>query len=204
MSEYETSFTRLMQLKTEQRLNQTSFEANEQALVSSILMGGDMGLLKPLFNLARFHGSYLQHHRDSEYQALGVVLESMETRLSESSVMVPPVGLIIPCRKISARGSLQQANLAARAENAAAPDGTVDGARRRRSVGTGAEPQDQLEGEFLAQHWDLIVAADSLTVEVWTAKGLQRFVVLFFIELSTRRVEIGGVPLRSSSIALVG
>lgn len=87
LSEYETSFTRLMQLKTEQRLNQASFEANEQALVSSILMGGDMGLLKPLFNLARFHGSYLQHHRDSEYQALGVVLESMETRLSESSVM---------------------------------------------------------------------------------------------------------------------
>ena len=38
--------------------------------------------------------------------------------------------------------------------------------------------------EFLTQHWELIVAADFFTVEVWTAKGLQRFVVLFFIELS--------------------
>ena len=39
--------------------------------------------------------------------------------------------------------------------------------------------------EFLTQHWDLIVAADFFTIEVWTAKGLQRFIVLFFIELST-------------------
>lgn len=31
------------------------------------------------------------------------------------------------------------------------------------------------------------------TVEVWTPRGLQRFLVLFFIDLSTRRVEIGGI-----------
>jgi len=47
--------------------------------------------------------------------------------------------------------------------------------------------------EFLAQHWNLIVASDFFTVEVWTGKGLRRFIVLFFIELSTRRVEIGGI-----------
>src|SRR5712692_7000389 len=32
--------------------------------------------------------------------------------------------------------------------------------------------------EFLSRHWELIVAADFFTVEVWTRKGLQRFVVL--------------------------
>ena len=47
--------------------------------------------------------------------------------------------------------------------------------------------------EFLTQHWDLIVAADFFTIEVWTATGLRRFIVLFFIELSTRRVEIAGI-----------
>jgi putative transposase len=47
--------------------------------------------------------------------------------------------------------------------------------------------------EFLTQHWDLIVAADFFTIEVWTGKGLQRFIVLFFIELSTRRVQIAGI-----------
>ena len=47
--------------------------------------------------------------------------------------------------------------------------------------------------EFLKQHWELIVAADFFTIEVWTAKGLQRYIVLFFIELSTRRVQVAGI-----------
>ena len=32
--------------------------------------------------------------------------------------------------------------------------------------------------EFLSRHWELIVAADFFTVEVWTRRGLQRFIVL--------------------------
>jgi len=47
--------------------------------------------------------------------------------------------------------------------------------------------------EFLSRHWELIVAADFLTVEVWARKGLQRFMVLFFIKLSTRKVQIAGI-----------
>jgi putative transposase len=54
--------------------------------------------------------------------------------------------------------------------------------------------------EFLTQHWDLIVAADFFTVEVWTRKGLQRFLVLFFIELSTRRVQIAGISAKSDGL----
>jgi putative transposase len=38
-----------------------------------------------------------------------------------------------------------------------------------------------------------MVAADFFTVEVWTRKGLQCFVVLFFLDLSTRQVEIAGI-----------
>src|SRR5262245_49514049 len=47
--------------------------------------------------------------------------------------------------------------------------------------------------EFLTRHWELIVAADFFTVEVWTRRGLQRYIVLFFIELSTRRIEVAGI-----------
>src|SRR4051794_18147772 len=47
--------------------------------------------------------------------------------------------------------------------------------------------------EFLTQHWGLIVATDFFTIEVWTAKGLQRFMVLFLIDLSKRRVEVAGI-----------
>lgn len=54
--------------------------------------------------------------------------------------------------------------------------------------------------EFLTQHWETIVAADFFTVEVWTGKGLQRFIVLFFLELSTRRVEIAGISATANGL----
>ena len=47
--------------------------------------------------------------------------------------------------------------------------------------------------EFLTRHWELIVAADFFTVEVGTRQGLRRFVVLFVMELSTRKVEVAGI-----------
>lgn len=47
--------------------------------------------------------------------------------------------------------------------------------------------------EFLEQHWYQILASDFFTTEVWTSSGLTRFIVLFFIDLSSRRVEIGGI-----------
>jgi putative transposase len=50
--------------------------------------------------------------------------------------------------------------------------------------------------EFLTQHWELLVAADFFTVEVWTPKGLQRFLVLFFIELS-----IAGISTKADGAA---
>jgi transposase InsO family protein len=54
--------------------------------------------------------------------------------------------------------------------------------------------------EFLTQHWELIVAADFFTIEVWTVKGLRRFIVLFFIELSTRRVEVAGISSAANGL----
>jgi len=47
--------------------------------------------------------------------------------------------------------------------------------------------------EFLTRHWELIVAADFFTIEAWTKRGLQRFLVLFFIDLSTRKVAVAGI-----------
>jgi putative transposase len=50
------------------------------------------------------------------------------------------------------------------------------------------------------RHWELIVAADFFTVEVWTRKGLQRFVILFFLDLSTRQVEIAGIAATANRL----
>jgi hypothetical protein len=54
--------------------------------------------------------------------------------------------------------------------------------------------------EFLRQHWSQIIATDFFTVEVWTCTGLKRFTVLFFMDLSTRRVEIGGVASSANEL----
>src|SRR5215469_2849815 len=51
--------------------------------------------------------------------------------------------------------------------------------------------------EFLCRHWEMI---DFFTVEVWTRRGLQRFMVLFFIDLSTRKVEIAGVARAANGL----
>ena len=69
----------------------------------------------------------------------------------------------------------------------------------------GIEPAPERGGkttwkEFLTRHWELIVAADFFTIEVWTRYGLQRFIVLFFIELSTRKVEIGGISRTANGL----
>ena len=54
--------------------------------------------------------------------------------------------------------------------------------------------------EFLDRHWQQIVASDFFTIEVWTPSGLQRLLILFFMELSTRRVEIGGIASRANGL----
>src|SRR5262249_5559164 len=57
--------------------------------------------------------------------------------------------------------------------------------------------------EFLARHWDQIVATDFFTMEVWTCSGLTRFIVLFFMDLSTRRVQIGGIASSANGLWMV-
>jgi transposase InsO family protein len=46
---------------------------------------------------------------------------------------------------------------------------------------------------FLKAHWGAIAAADFFSVEVLTVTGLVRYMVLFVIDLKTRRVHIAGI-----------
>src|SRR5262250_198115 len=69
----------------------------------------------------------------------------------------------------------------------------------------GLEPAPQRERkttwkEFLSRHREVIVAADFFTIEAWTRQGLTRFLVLFFIDLASRRVEIGGVARQANGL----
>jgi transposase InsO family protein len=47
--------------------------------------------------------------------------------------------------------------------------------------------------EFIRRHKDCLWATDFFTTEIWTACGLTTFYVLFFIQLSTRKIVLGGV-----------
>jgi putative transposase len=69
----------------------------------------------------------------------------------------------------------------------------------------GLEPAPERERkttwkEFLCRHREVMVAADFFTIEAWTRKGLTRFLVLFFIDLASRRVEIGGVARQANGL----
>jgi transposase InsO family protein len=63
----------------------------------------------------------------------------------------------------------------------------------------GLEPAPQRHvpwSVFLKAHWEAIAAADFLTVEAWTLRGLTRSYVFFVIDLETRRVRIAGITDR--------
>ena len=45
-----------------------------------------------------------------------------------------------------------------------------------------------------------IFATDFFTIEVWTCSGLTRFFVLFFMDLKTRRVEVGGIASSANGL----
>jgi transposase InsO family protein len=47
--------------------------------------------------------------------------------------------------------------------------------------------------QFIRQHKEVLWATDFLTTEVWTHLGLTTFYILFFINLKTRQVVIGGI-----------
>ncbi len=49
---------------------------------------------------------------------------------------------------------------------------------------------------FLKAHWGAIAAADFFSVEVLTVGGLVRHLVLFVIDLKTRRVHVAGITCR--------
>jgi putative transposase len=56
--------------------------------------------------------------------------------------------------------------------------------------------------EFLCRHREVMVATDFFTIEAWTPRGLTRFVVLFFTDLSSRRVQIAGLARQANGLSM--
>jgi len=87
LTQYEEDFNKIIQLKTEQRLRRTRMDTSYRSLVSFVLRSNKAILLKPLFNLTHFLISYRIDRLETEYQALKVVLASLENRFLKAKLM---------------------------------------------------------------------------------------------------------------------
>jgi putative transposase len=47
--------------------------------------------------------------------------------------------------------------------------------------------------EFIKSHWESLAAIDFFTTEIYTLKGLTRYMILVVIDYSTRKVEVAGI-----------
>ena len=73
-------------------------------------------------------------------------------------------------------------------------DQTVGNILQRQGLGPAPERKRHTTwAEFIRRHKEVLWATDFFTTEVWTATGLTTFYVLFFLQLQTRKVILGGL-----------
>ncbi len=87
LNRYEEDFNKIIQSKTEQRLHRTRMDTSYRSLASFVLRSNKPDLLKPLFNLTHFLIGYRIDSRESEHQALKLVIDSLENRMIKASLL---------------------------------------------------------------------------------------------------------------------
>jgi len=87
LTRYEEDFNRIVQYMTDKRLNRTRMDTAYQSLASNVLRSNQTPLLKPLFNLTHFLTSYRIDKRESEYQALLLVVDYLESKLLHAQLI---------------------------------------------------------------------------------------------------------------------
>jgi putative transposase len=79
-------------------------------------------------------------------------------------------------------------------------DRTVGNILRRHNIAPAPErSRTTTWKEFIRLHMDVLAGADFFTVEVLTWRGLVTYYVLFFIEVGSRRVRLGGITRHPDS-----
>jgi hypothetical protein len=75
--------------------------------------------------------------------------------------------------------------------------GTVANVLKRRGIEPSPERGKRTQwSTFLKAYWNVLFAADFLTVEVWTGRGLITHYVLFAMSLADRVVAVAGITTR--------
>lgn len=84
LKSYEATFNTLVQLRIEEQLLHTQLHSVYQAISSNLFHRNDIELLRLLFNFSRFQEQYLTHRRESSFQALLMVLKSLQRKSNKS------------------------------------------------------------------------------------------------------------------------
>ena len=87
LTRYEEDFNQIVQYMMNQRLNRTRMDTAYKSLASNVLGSNQTSVLKPLFNLTHFLTSYRIDKRKSEYQALLLVVDYLESKLSHAQLI---------------------------------------------------------------------------------------------------------------------
>ena len=73
-------------------------------------------------------------------------------------------------------------------------DQTIGNILLRNGLGTSPERRKNMTwASFIRQHRDVLWATDFFTTEIWTRWGLTTYYVLFFIQVQSRRIVLGGI-----------
>ena len=79
-------------------------------------------------------------------------------------------------------------------------DQTVGNILRRHNIAPAPErSRATTRKEFIRSHMEVLAGADFFTVEVLTWRGLVTYYVPFFIEVTNRRVSLGGITRHPDS-----
>ena len=85
LTDYDNLFGQLIQLKTQQRLNKTSFDSNYQVMASIIFFVPEGSVLyKPLFNVNRFQESYFLGRSEARHGSLSIAFDSLLRNIEQS------------------------------------------------------------------------------------------------------------------------
>lgn len=87
LAEYESLFSQLTQIRTQQRLNRTNFDSNYQVLASTIFFGSDIGALnRSLFNVNRFQENYFLNRSEARYNSLTIAFDALLHSIQSSEM----------------------------------------------------------------------------------------------------------------------
>jgi putative transposase len=80
-------------------------------------------------------------------------------------------------------------------------DQTVGNILLRNGLGTSPERRKNTTwASFIRQHQDVLWATDFFTTEIWTRLGLTTYYVLFFIQVQSRQIVLGGISQNPSEV----